>query len=267
MASGESFTLSEGSLKVTGTTPVSWGKPVLAVTNENSIIQTGAYAQEFLNVQAVAGSTWGSSVIFESFPLSQPKHMGVNAPSLTLVTYPPLFTDDDPDDYQAMTAAQKQAVIDPLVQIYNQRGIGSMQLTQMDAMMEGAPLYRGGWWSNTGAHGDRMGVRYVENATGTLRGIAFFANETQDYGFYPSYKIVLIHPEDRMIVLGHFSLTEQPEFTPFTDAIQRSTTPQEIGSAVMQAYKYLNDPKNYAQNRLGTFIQEVDSLVTSMNIR
>lgn len=238
----------------------------MAVTNENGIIQTGAYAQEFLNVQAVAGSTRGTSVIFESFPLSQPQQIGIHAPSLTIVTYPTTFTADQPDEYQAMTAAQKQAIIDPMVQIYNQRGIGSLQLTQMDAAMTGTPLYRGGWWSNTGAHGDRMGVRYIENATSTLRGIAFFANEGQDYGFYPSYKIVLIHPKSRMIVLGNFSLSDLPEFAPFRDAITASKTSEEIIAATEKGYLYLNDPKNYRGTVIETFMHDTSALVKSLEI-
>ncbi len=74
-----------------------------------------------------------------------------------------------------------------------------------------------------------MAVQYIENETGDLRGIGFFANEWQDYAFIPAYKIVVVEG--------------------FRD-----------GRA------YLNDPARYATMPLGQFVEQARQLARSLRI-
>lgn len=265
MTSGTPVSLQIDSMTVSGVLPENWGTASSPKTDQFGKIVDGPYAGGFLNAQNIDGSMQISSLVLGGYPETQLGDYSLGIPAIGLMTYPETFTDDAEDDYQAMTADQKLAILAPMIQVYNQRGIGSLQLSQTDVHATAA--YRGGWWGNTAYRSDRMDVHYVESASGDLRGIAFFANEGQDWGFNPSYKIVLINPAKHLLFTAYLPLTKISEFTKFQTEIDSGSTEQDIIDAQMRGYAYLDDPANFAGTDLETFVKKADSMATSMKIQ
>ncbi len=261
------FTLEVNTSAVQGSFPHAFGHAVPVSTDEFGTILDTEYKDRFLNIQPIDSHSiqHSSSVVLSQYPLSKNED---KVPSISLMTYPEIFTNDEENAYQAMTAVQKQAMIDPLLQIYNQRSIRDMNLAQLDLSMQGSPHYRGAWWGNAGFHSDRMNVHYVENKDGTLRGIAFFANEGQDFGFSPVYKVVLLHPEKKIVLTAYLPLPDFQELDQFSlDLSRRDITTKEIIDVMSKGYDYLNNPEQYHSTPLGKFIASIDAFIISLHIQ
>jgi hypothetical protein len=243
--------------------PKKWGPAVIPQRDADGKITEGSQAGRYMHVSFIDSTMQSAGVLIEGYPYRRIDTMGIGVPNIAVSIYPDTFTDDPPHEYQAMTGGQKKKIFEPLLSIYKQRGLGSIQLTQQDPY---APAtYRGAWWGYTGYRSDRLAVRYIENKTGDLRGVAFFANEGQDWGFGPVYRVVLIQPEKHVVVSAYLPLNSLAEIAPFTE-FPTDPTEEKIVARQLQGYAYLSDPKNYATTELGEFIRDVDGLVKSMQL-
>ena len=162
---------------------------------------------------------------------------------------------------------RKQAVIDPLLKIYEQRNIEGiiLETTSSNELV-------GYWWGNTARFQHRIYPKYIENLNGDFRGVAYFTNEAQDAAFVPSYRTVLINPAERAVIIFDFALENLPEIQEVIK--KRGEVKYEGDEAKSLGYKsldevcygYLRDPKNYKNTELGNLLETINQIIQSIKL-
>jgi len=255
--------LSVNGLSVSLQVPSRWGSLTEAITDEDLKILRGNYAGQYLRAHKFDTNVEETRLTLTDYPYPFADSFSFGAPTISLVSYPTEYTDDQPDEYQAMTAVEKQMIIDPLLKMYKDRAALS-DLIQNNPTEEKTYKYRGAWWGNTGSFADKMGVKYLENADGSFRGVGFFVNEGQDLHFGPAYQIVLINTEKRLIFSAYLPLHEVKEIADYQT--EKAESEQGFTSRIKAGYEILNKPETQTTGDLGTIVHDAETLARSISL-
>lgn len=226
----------------------------------------------------------GSVMSFGHYPYLRASNM--TAATISTEEYPAQFVDDEVDEtgpwWGSMTAEDKEAQFAPLLAIYEQGSIAGLDIAYRacNATEGNAPTIspedrlRFGWWGNTHSYQERMNIHYLEteptDELPQLRGVGFFANVGQECIFYPEYNFILINPELRIVVSGHFLLWDMPELKSFE--FQGSGAD---AAEWQEAYRLTDEGNQYLENfdlessdtELGRFLGDIREVVRSIQVR
>ena len=263
--------------------PNGWGDLVVPNLDGNSLVLNSPYGTKEKTVLFSPGQASDAKMISD-YNYGDRSQYNV-APYVVINTYPAKFSDDDPSDanfVRLYTAKEKEVNFQPIVDVFNQRSVDKLNLSQKyfskssaekDKIMQSA--YRSFWWANEFAAYDRVNVRYFENAAANLRGIGYFeisGQETPDT--ISGYKVVLFNPEKRMTVeiflplegIYNFGLTNIPYNEKISAKKMDEIYVAESARLVQKAYAYLENPENYKDQKLGQFLREVEAMVSSIKL-
>ncbi len=196
-------------------------------------------------------------------------------PEITLLKVPDNFQDDALEEGpgENFTAWQKKAGINFLERVWQQQ---SVDVAAVEQACWGTPEYEKRnrdcfnksifWWAvNNGAVEDRIAVKYIESSDETLRGVGFFSVSAQDTPFgMDSYRVILFNPENKIAIQMVFPLQGE-EFLSKEDQ-KKTLTDEERTARVDRGYDYIRDPKNYQSSELGQLMQDIQSIVGSLQI-
>lgn len=263
--------------KIVVNLPQSWGELVVPKTDEfGAVISDNLYREKGdQNNIILMGSglkTEFSKMISDYKYGNKADYAGV--PTITLATYPAVFTDDNKnDDFGSLgpqTAKQKTAYFKPLFDVFGQKSIDKLNLSESCFIINNAndnatdcanSNFRGFWWGNNNNIADRVAVHYLENSSSDLRGIGYFAISGQDTpNTIESYKIILVNPEKRILVYIYLPL--QGVYSLGTENVSSD----EIIPTLKKAYNYLENPANYKSTKLEQFMTEIQGVVSSVKI-
>ncbi len=257
--------------KITFSFPKSWGNLLVPKINDNGwVISPNNYGNtESGSDNSVLIGTAGLenefSKVFSSYNYGSKKDYN-EVPTISLATFPAQFADDKGGDFAGLTKKEKDKDFKPLFDVYNKKGLNGIDLSQkcflnVDTATDCANSnYQGYWWDNFDDIADRIGVRYFENQNSDLQGIGFFDVSGQETpSTISAYKIALINPQKRILVYIYLPLNGIYSFT-------NSTVNVPTANEMKKAYNYLENPANYKNTQLDQFMNEVQSLVSSLKI-
>jgi hypothetical protein len=253
--------LTVGTVSVQFTYPAPWGRVAAVQRNMEGFIAQGTASGRVFGVNTLQrGSKTVDARVFEGYVHDDPKD--IVAPTVYLYVYPDpaTFADDDRTiNPYGLTKEGKQEALAPLLTIYADRSVAGVQ-AQLRQGLGDAMKLRGAWWGNLGARSDRLGIRYLENANGDLRGAGFFINEGQDINFKPTYKVVLINPEKRIVVGMYLPLEGITDLQPYL--LSKTMDSMQVRARVGSGYTFL-DTFASTQTQLGRFLQEAKDVARS----
>jgi hypothetical protein len=234
--------------------PESWGPLKPFVPSQTSNV--GEYVD--INTQRLMGYPYKG--FFEQYA------------TVTVEEYPAQFKDDeiDPSGPGGYTAKQKQAILQPLLTIYNQRDISGLRLVDLQSN-EIKTNIKGWWWGNEMSFQHRMNPLYFEDDGAVFRGVGFFSNENQEGLFYPAYTVLMINPAKHVIVRGYFPVTTMKDLAKWVPATINSATMLEDWDwdkqtkLTEEGEAYLNNPSGYSEN-INRFIADVGSIMGSISL-
>lgn len=266
-------TLEVGSEKVTFSYPQSWGDFVKPTVDRSMrMITSGPYKDRGFAISFLGEDTQDSTQgkNFLEFPYIETKTS--RTPYGYLIIYPEEFRNDQNEEMRDfwITKAEKDAVVDPMVRIYNNEtltGVSVLQNVQTGGSV--SPL-ENGWWGNRQMYSDRIEPKYLKNDANNFRGTGYFDVTWKEMtSFNPAYAVALINPQKRAVVLFYLPLDTVPDIVQFRNADIDFTQPnaEELAKDYMNSgYSYLSSPSKYATTELGDFLSEVEEMVKSMTI-
>ncbi|MBI4948089.1 hypothetical protein HY844_00830 [Candidatus Berkelbacteria bacterium] len=171
--------------------------------------------------------------------------------AVTYISYSKQFSDlvNENENILTLSKVEKTNLINSLLSNTNLKDFESRQLIDGNY-----PKQTGGWWTTIGAATDRIKVELVQSNTGTFRGVRYFEQVGQDLGFTPSYKAVLINPEQNRIVVVTVDLTNLIEIKKY---INPNTSDPLINQ--LNAYSALENFRSKPE--LNEFVSYLDALV------
>jgi hypothetical protein len=259
--------------KISFNLPLNWGNLVVPKLKNGEFLPTIPLERGFEYVQTKDGTAEGQfQKIISNYTNGNKESFAV----VSLAKYQENFIDDskiDPDVLQGMTAKEKRESFQPVLDIFQQRGLGAKSLNQKCfaiRAVDGSNDYdcqnlRGFWWGNGSAISDRVGIHYLENAEGTLRGIGYFEIEGQEIpDTINAYKIILINPDKKIMVYAYLPLEKIYSFG--LGDLSNEKNFKEAPLKIKKAYDYLENPENYKDQKLGQFLKEVEAMISSVKI-
>ena len=269
-----------GTLTVSGQTvsfnyPKTWADLTIPPTNEFGKITTGKLTGALFFAPILNADVQEQLKMFENYPYSQDSFTASDGTEISdpdaavasLQVYPVTFSDDPAGEYGALTKEQKEAILKPLLDVYAKRSLGETNLVKKVRTGEDSwfknPI--GGLWSSGNDNQDRVGISYYENNDGSFRAVGYFAFEGQDINFHPDYRVILINPNTRTIVVFNFPLRKHPtlqRFVPADDAAEATVT-----AKLKEMYAYLDGARNYQGTELETLINSFADVVGSLKIQ
>lgn len=258
--------------KITFSSPKDWGNLLVPKVNEsgwviapNNYGNTGSGSDNSVLIGST-GLKNEFSKVFSSYSYGDKKEYN-EVPTISLAIYPAQFVDDMGGEFAGFTKKQKDADFKPLIDVFAKKSLSGINLSQKCLLNSDTATncansnLAGYWWGNLDSISDRVAMRYFENSLSDLRGMGYFDVGGQDVpNTISAYKVILINPTKRIVVYlylplnGIYSFTNSPDKTVTT-------------SDVKKAYNYLENPDNYKNLELGQFMNEVQSLVSSINLR
>lgn len=195
------------------------------------------------------------------------------AANISLETYPVAMTNDrapSPEEpyWGLHTSQQKSEILAPLVSIYQNTNLSGTDLQYRSTSDLVRSNHIGAWWGSENVIQYRIDPRYIESADGDLRGVAFFANETQEESLFRLlYEVVLINPEKRTVVELTFDIDNLAVIkecrAQFDKDYEEDANVKGIDwrprgmQNVQSCYSRLSDPKNPELNAFKAQIADV----------
>jgi len=242
--------------------PANWGAAIAIPTEEND--------GRLVSVPVLdASMLYSGQVFFKAVP--PVSEADISALTVAMASIPEVFTDDwgtsgplaDRDPY-ALTAAQKVKALGMLSQVYTSKIVPEGIL----AGIEMAPPKDlvGGWWGTPDAILSVISIRYFQNETGSMRGVAFFFTEDQNLNFKLGYRIVLLEPGSRSVILLNCPLSGVKEIAAFRNGIATAPDRAAAEKVYHEGVAFVRNPELWKTTQMGKVIEQVETAMKKASV-